>query len=220
MRFSKLKSLLLYAGIGRDEYSMISPMIWKGNMKTLRITIGFALGIGVIFLIPNLLTRPDYSRPYIVLILGSLVSLGVFLLIRHYDIQSTKLSMAVCYGQLFLIFLYSCLLSIQPANHDLPGVSVIVFITLLPLTIDDRPIRMFAFIIVEAAIYIIASYYSKNTRVFLGDIEDTVSFASDRDGLVCSNMYAKCKRALSKREDREDSEERHFFASYRGRRAR
>jgi len=79
----------------------------------IRKSIGFALGIGVIFLIPNLLTRPDYSRPYIVLILGSLVSFGVFLLIRHYDIQSTKLSMSLCYGQMFLVFITQLLNSLM-----------------------------------------------------------------------------------------------------------
>ena len=185
MRLSRLKSLLLYAGIGQEEYSVISPMIWKGNIKTLRMTIGFALCIGLAFLIPNLLIRPDYSRPYLILVLGSLLTITVLMLMRHFNTQSTKLYMAVCYGQLFLIFLYSCLLSIQPANHDLPGVSVIVFITLLPLTIDDRPIRMFAFIIVEASIYGIFSYYSKDTRAFLCDIEDTVSFS-----LVAMGLYA------------------------------
>lgn len=185
MRFSKIKSLLLYAGIGRDEYSMISPMIWRGNMKTLRITIGFALVMGVVFLIPNLITRPDYSRPYIILVLGSLLMLGGLLLIRRYEIQSTKLRMILCYGQMFLIFLYSCLLSIQPANYDLPGVSVIVFITLLPLTIDDRPIRMFVFVFAESVIYVIASYYSKDTRCFWGDVEDIASF-----GLVAMGLYA------------------------------
>ena len=185
MRLSRLKSLLLYAGIGQEEYSVISPMIWKGNIKTLRMTIGFALCIGLAFLIPNLLIRPDYSTPYLILVLGSLLTITVLMLMRHFNTQSTKLYMAVCYGQLFLIFLYSCLLSIQPANHDLPGVSVIVFITLLPLTIDDRPIRMFAFIIVEASIYSIFSYYCKDTRAFLGDIEDTLSFS-----LVAMGLYA------------------------------
>ena len=185
MRLSRLKSLLLYAGIGQEEYSVISPMIWKGNIKTLRMTIGFALCIGLAFLIPNLLIRPDYSTPYLILVLGSLLTITVLMLMRHFNTQSTKLYMAVCYGQLFLIFLYSCLLSIQPANHDLPGVSVIVFITLLPLTIDDRPIRMFAFIIVEASIYGIFSYYSKDTRAFLCDIEDSVSFS-----LVAMGLYA------------------------------
>ena len=185
MRLYRLKSLLLYAGIGQEEYSVISPMIWKGNIKTLRMTIGFALCIGLAFLIPNLLIRPDYSTPYLILVLGSLLTITVLMLMRHFNTQSTKLYMAVCYGQLFLIFLYSCLLSIQPANHDLPGVSVIVFITLLPLTIDDRPIRMFAFIIVEASIYGIFSYYSKDTRAFLCDIEDTVSFS-----LVAMGLYA------------------------------
>ena len=185
MRLSRLKSLLLYAGIGQEEYSVISPMIWKGNIKTLRMTIGFALCIGLAFLIPNLLIRPDYSTPYLILVLGSLLTIAVLMLMRHFNMHCTKLYMAVCYGQLFLIFLYSCLLSIQPANHDLPGVSVIVFITLLPLTIDDRPIRMFAFIIVEASIYGIFSYYSKDTRAFLCDIEDTVSFS-----LVAMGLYA------------------------------
>ena len=185
MRLYRLKNLLLYAGIGQEEYSVISPMIWKGNIKTLRMTIGFALCIGLAFLIPNLLIRPDYSTPYLILVLGSLLTITVLMLMRHFNTQSTKLYMAVCYGQLFLIFLYSCLLSIQPANHDLPGVSVIVFITLLPLTIDDRPIRMFAFIIVEASIYGIFSYYSKDTRAFLCDIEDTVSFS-----LVAMGLYA------------------------------
>ena len=185
MRLSRLKSLLLYAGIGQEEYSVISPMIWKGNIKTLRMTIGFALCIGLAFLIPNLLIRPDYSTPYLILVLGSLLTITVLMLMRHFNMHCTKLYMAVCYGQLFLIFLYSCLLSIQPANHDLPGVSVIVFITLLPLTIDDRPIRMFAFIIVEASIYVIFSYYSKDTRAFLCDIEDTVSFS-----LVAMGLYA------------------------------
>ena len=185
MRLSRLKSLLLYAGIGQEEYSVISPMIWKGNIKTLRMTIGFALCIGLAFLIPNLLIRPDYSTPYLILVLGSLLTITVLMLMRHFNMHCTKLYMAVCYGQLFLIFLYSCLLSIQPANHDLPGVSVIVFITLLPLTIDDRPIRMFAFIIVEASIYSIFSYYCKDTRAFLGDIEDTLSFS-----LVAMGLYA------------------------------
>ena len=185
MRLSRLKRLLLYAGIGQDEYSVISPMIWKRNIKTLHMTIGFALCIGLAFLIPNLLIRPDYSRPYIILVLGSLLTIAVLMLMRHFNMHCTKLYMAVCYGQLFLIFLYSCLLSIQPANHDLPGVSVIVFITLLPLTIDDRPIRMFAFIIVEASIYSIFSYYCKDTRAFLGDIEDTLSFS-----LVAMGLYA------------------------------
>ena len=185
MRFSKIKSLLFYAGIGRDEYSMISPMIWKGNLKTLRVTVAFALIMGVLFLIPNLLLRPDYSTPYVVLVLGSLLVLGGLLLIRRYDIQSTKLSMALCYGQMFLVFLYSCLLSTQPANHDLPGVSVIVFVALLPLTIDDRPIRMFIFIFAETVIYVTASYYTKNTRCFLGDFEDAASF-----GLIAMGLYA------------------------------
>ena len=104
---------------------------------------------------------------------------------QRFDIQNTKLRMTVCYGQLFLIFLYSCLLSMQPVNYDLPGVSVIVFITLLPLTIDDRPIRMFSFILLESVIYVTASYCSKNTRAFFGDFENAASF-----GLVAMGLYA------------------------------
>ena len=185
MRRNEIKSLLLYAGVSRDEYAMIKSMIWKGNLRTLRLTIYFALGIGMLFLIPNLILRPDYSMPYAVLVLGSLLMFGILLLIRRFDVQNAALCMFVCYGELFLIFMYSCLLSMHPVNFDIPGTSAIVFITLLPLTIDDRPIRMFAFIFSESAIYITASYFSKNARAFFGDFEDAVAF-----GIVAMGIYA------------------------------
>lgn len=192
MRFSKLKNLLLYAGIGREEYAMISPMIWKGNLKTLRLTIYFALGIGVAFLIPNLILRPDYSAPYMVLVFGSLLMLVILLLIRRHESQGSVLRMVACYGELFLIFIYSCLLSIQPANYDFPGVSVIVFITLLPLTIDDRPIRMYGLIFAESVIYVVSSYYSKIPRAFWGDFEDVAAF-----GIVAMVLYTlMCTRNI------------------------
>ena len=182
MRLARLKSLLLYAGIGRDEYTMISPLIWNGNIKTLRITIDFALTIGALFLVPNLILRPDYAAPYLVLVAGSLLILGVLLLVRR--TRSTAPRMLACYGELFLIFIYSCLLSTQPANYDIPGVSVIVFITLLPLTIDDRPIRMYLFIFSECVIYVVCAYYSKNSRAFWGDFEDAATF-----GVVAMGLY-------------------------------
>jgi response regulator RpfG family c-di-GMP phosphodiesterase len=61
---------------------------------------------------------------------------------------------------------------------------VIVFLTILPLTIDDRPIRMYGFIIAETVIYVIASHFSKNARVFFADLEDALSF-----GVVAMVLY-------------------------------
>ena len=176
MHFEKIKSLLLYAGIGKKEYSMISPMIWRGNINNLRITIGLAITIGVVFLIPNLALHTGYWIPYVFLISGSLVMLGLLLLIRRRGDPGAVLSMAACYGQMLIIFAYACVLSAQKVNFDLPAVSVIVFITLLPLSIDDRPVRMFAFMIGESAIYLIISSFSKNQRAFLLDIENVAAF--------------------------------------------
>ena len=179
MLSDKLKSLFLYAGLGKKEYSTISTMIWSGNLKTLRITSCLAVGIGVAYLIPNLITqsRPGYWIPYAFLIVGSLIITVLRLLILRSSKQSLVLSMVACYGQILLVFIYSCMLSSQSVNYDLPAVSAIVFISILPLSIDDRPIRMIVFVVLESIAYLLVSHISKSPRAFMFDVEDIAAFS-------------------------------------------
>ena len=154
-------------------------MIWSGNLKTLRITSCLAVGIGVAYLIPNLITqsRPGYWIPYAFLIVGSLIITVLRLLILRSSKQSLVLSMVACYGQILLVFIYSCMLSSQSVNYDLPAVSAIVFISILPLSIDDRPIRMIVFVVLESIAYLLVSHISKSPRAFMFDVEDIAAFS-------------------------------------------
>lgn len=179
MVFDRLKNFLFYAGIGRKEYSTISSMIWRGNIKTLRITSGLAVSIGIVYLIPNLFTqsRPGYWIPYAFLIVGSLMIIGLLFLIRRRRRERNVVSIVVCYTQILLIFLYSCTLSAHSANFDLPATSAIVFISILPLSIDDRPIRMILFILLESVIYLFVSHFFKSPRAFIIDVENIAAFS-------------------------------------------
>lgn len=172
----QVKRFLFYAGIERKEYATISPMIWQGNLGVLRITSYLAVGIGVIYLLPNLLLQTGKWFPYVFLILGSLMMQGILWMIRRRGIQSAVLKMIACYGQMLLIFAYACILGIQQVNHDLPAVSVVMFIALLPLSIDDRPIRMFSFIVGESALYLLLSALYKSPRGFSLDFQNVAAF--------------------------------------------
>ena len=137
------------------------------------------MGIGVAYLIPNLITqsRPGYWIPYAFLIVGSLIITVLRLLILRSSKQSLVLSMVACYGQILLVFIYSCMLSSQSVNYDLPAVSAIVFISILPLSIDDRPIRMIVFVVLESIAYLLVSHISKSPRAFMFDVEDIAAFS-------------------------------------------
>ena len=70
----------------------------------------------------------------------------------------------------------AALLSVQKSNYDVPATSVIVFIALLPLSIDDRPLRMFTFMFIESASYLVLSYFYKSSHAFTLDLQNVGTF--------------------------------------------
>ncbi len=175
--FSKrFKYFMLYAGIDGDEFETICPMIWRGNLKALRITTFLSCGLGAIFLIYNLVIRSGNWAPYLFLMCGSLITLGLLSQMRRRENRSVLLSMLLCYGQMILVCVYAGFLSTRQSNYDIPATSVIVFISLLPLSIDDRPVRMFTVIICESAAYLVVSYMLKSPHAFSLDVQNAATF--------------------------------------------
>ncbi|MBQ6575673.1 MAG: HD domain-containing protein [Lachnospiraceae bacterium] len=84
--------------------------------------------------------------------------------------------MVVCYAQVILVCVYAGILSIQPSNYSTPATSVIVFIALLPVSIDDRPLRMYIVMLCETAAYLTVSYFLKSSQAFSLDIMNGLTF--------------------------------------------
>jgi len=173
----KLKNFLLYSTLSREEYDLVRPMVWARNRRTLRITSVLSAAMGLLFLLVNLLTHTEVWRPYLFLFCGSM---AVWLLISLSEKRTgdERLSIALCYLQMLMVCVYAGFLSTQPSNYAVPATSIIVFISLLPLSIDDRPLRMYCFMGVESAGYLVVSRFLKSPGAFSLDVINIVTFCA------------------------------------------
>ncbi len=171
-----IRNFLFYGGIGKQNFDALRPSLWRRNIRLLRIMASLAAGLGLLFLIINLLSRSGRPLPYILLLGGSIVTLSLLPLMRDSQNRRELWKMILCYGQMILICGYSFFLSVQQSNYYIPATSAIVFLVILPLSIDDRPIRMFAVILVESTVYILVSRALKSPEAFSLDLMNTGTF--------------------------------------------
>lgn len=142
-------------------------------MRILKVTSLLAAVMGGGFLLINLLTHAPVWKPYVFLLCSSLM---VFLLQKMSDQKNVKDGMILCYAEMLFICAYAGVLSTQKSNYAIPATSIIIFISILPLTIDDRPIRMYAFMLGESAAYLLVSHLYKAPTAFSLDILNVGTF--------------------------------------------
>ncbi len=198
MRKKRISSFLRYCGIGRDDFNSIRSMLWERNIVALRITALLSGGIGIIFLIINLIRQSGIWFPYLFLLCGSGIILLLLQLIRREDSKEIW-RILICYTEMILVCSYACILSTQASNYDTPATSVIVFIALLPLSIDDRPIRMYSVMLCETMGYLTLSYYLKSPHAFSLDLMNAITFCVAGMvlyGIICARNVREIHQSL------------------------
>ena len=174
-KIRKIIDYLFYCSIPRKDYNEIKSIIWSRNRRVLRITSILSTLLGSLLLVINIIRKNEILMPYILLSVGSLLIFFIVMIFGR-KFKNAYFSFAVCYSQMVLTIVYAVLLSIQPRNANIPATSVIVFIALLPISIDDRPIRMYAYMTCEAIGYLIISSQAKSPEAFSLDVMNTVTF--------------------------------------------
>ena len=175
MKENKVRSFLLYCGIKKEEYNEIHSLIWERNRYILGITSALASGMGLLFLILTRFLNSSVWFPYLFLAIGSFI---IFLIVKltHKKALKPELVMFLCYIQMVLFCVYAGILSVQESNYAIPATSIVVFIAILPFTIDDRPLRMYCFMIVESSLYLVTSYFFKDPKIFSLDLMNVITF--------------------------------------------
>lgn len=163
-------------GITNKEFLQIKDLVWKRNRKILKITSILAMAMGFLFfLYVVLISKGDTWLPYVILFSGSTL-IFVAACINPKAKQTIPFDMLLCYAQMLLLCAYAIILSTLPSNHDIPATSVVVFVALLPLSVDDRPIRMYVVMLIESITYLIISYFFKSPSVFALDVMNMGTF--------------------------------------------
>ncbi len=168
------KNDILYCGLEKDEYLSVRDRIMERNIRlTGRISIGIAL-LGLFFIVLNLILGIDKLLPYLILLIGGIILRAIRPLI-HEEKRTTAL--LYCYAMILIVFAYGIVLSVQPSNAPHPSTSIVVFLALMPLTINDRPVRMSFIVLAATLVYLFLSYHAKYPDAFMTDIMNTPTFS-------------------------------------------
>lgn len=175
MANSKIKNFVLSCGVSNDEFHKIQHLVWKRNRRILRITSTIAAVMGFLFFLYTIITKGDTWLPYLILFIGSSL-IFVFAIIKIFKEDVIIPNMILCYAQMLLLCSYAIILSVQTSNFEIPATSIVVFVSLLPLTIDDRPLRMYSFMLAICASYLLVSYFYKAPSAFRLDVMNIGTF--------------------------------------------
>ena len=159
----------------REEYENVRSLVWERNKRTLGITSILAASMGAVLLLVNLLTGSKVLLPYLFVFCGSLLVCVLQRLTMRKKVPE-RFVMVLCYVQMLMVCIYAGILSVQSSNYGIPATSIVVFISLLPLSIDDRPVRMYLVMAAESAAYLSASYLLKSRSAFSLDILNVGTF--------------------------------------------
>lgn len=175
MANSSVVNFIISCGVTNGEFRQIQHLVWKRNRRILRITSMIASVMGLLFFLYTIITNGDTWLPYLILFAGSglIFTLAVIKLFKE---DSIIPNMILCYSQMLLLCSYAIILSIQTSNYSIPATSVVVFVSLLPLTIDDRPLRMYLFMLIVSLSYLLVSYFEKAPSAFKLDVMNIGTF--------------------------------------------
>lgn len=175
MRLKSLNDFLMRCSLCREEYENVRSLVWERNKRTLGITSILAASMGAVLLLVNLLTGSKVLLPYLFVFCGSLLVCVLQRLTMRKKVPE-QFIMVLCYVQMLMVCIYAGILSVQSSNYGIPATSIVVFISLLPLSIDDRPVRMYLVMAAESAAYLSASYLLKSRSAFSLDILNVGTF--------------------------------------------
>ena len=173
MKKTNPKDFLLYCGIKKDAFYEVRELIWERNRRILRMTSIACVLMGIFFSVFNKMTGSAVLFPYIFLAAGSAF---VVVIAWAADMKKLTLNILLCYLQMMIVCVYAAILSMQESNLAMPATSLIVFIALLPLSIDDRPFRMYFFMILESGVYLIVAKEMKTEQAFGLDVINVLTF--------------------------------------------
>lgn len=172
----KVKNFLVSCGVPGDEYDRIRHLVWKRNRKILCITSLISAIMGYLFFVyTTVIAHGDTWIPYLILMIGSTL---IYATAKTKILPPDKIvpNMLLCYAQMLLLCGYAIVLSVQKSNYNIPATSIVVFTALLPLSIDDRPIRMYFFMFTVTVTYLLISFFLKAPNTFKLDIMNMGTF--------------------------------------------
>ena len=170
----RIKNVLLYAGIGRENYRIIEPTIIKINRGMLKMTSMAAVILTLIMLVcSHLLEEPDID--HIVHGVALIVSVVLYAIsatvVSRYDWIVRPVVHLFC----SIFYIYGILMGtvVDPTDKT---VLFVVMLVSLPVVFADRPLHITVIAVFYIIVFICACSFVKSGPLLVGDIRNTLAF--------------------------------------------
>jgi diguanylate cyclase (GGDEF)-like protein len=201
---SKIKQLLMYAGLDKEEFEELLPEALYENGQYLSIYSSMTTLLFTCCLLASLLAggKLVVNRPtYIIMII---VSFGLYLgsrfVLPRYPEWSTVLTF------IFIIAMYGYSFSVSLLHHDMGGVAAVAILLVMPALFNYRPIVMVLLTIGAQIVFCLLSAMIKESAIAMLDMWNCLFFGTIAVLLSVFQMKVKFRLFLQKRENRYLSE--------------
>ncbi len=174
-RLRNLKNLLFNVGLSDEEFDVLYPALQEENRQTLHLVSTISTIAFAVLIVVNALMNSLFRSNETAYIVGFAVSLLFCLGSRYLLPSHPKLVMPGTF--LFSALLYALFMYISLLHREMPAVSFIVFLLVIPLIFVDRTINLISMTALVSAIFCMLTYRLKPYEIAFTDTWNVVAFA-------------------------------------------
>ncbi|MCR5087911.1 MAG: diguanylate cyclase, partial [Oscillospiraceae bacterium] len=174
-RWKKLKNLLFNVGLTDEEFDALYPALLEQNRWTLQLVSMIAAVMFALLTVINALMNSAFKSNEVSYIIGFAASLLLYFAAKYLLPSHPKLTMSGTF--LFSTLLYALFMYISLLHRNMPAVSFIVFLLVIPLLFVDRTVNLISMTTLFSAIFCVLTYRFKPYAIAFTDIWNVVTFA-------------------------------------------
>lgn len=170
----KIKKILLYAGVEKEEYEKVKPDIIRTNRIMVIAISGFAVALIAAMYISTYFAE-GIRVNQLVYRIGFIVSFIFFLIacfVTKKSANAVNIMMSLSYS---IFYIYGIMIGTitDPENKTVTFMVMLVFLTVLFV---DRPIHMAIITISYVIVFIFLCYHNKTGAILQNDVADAIIF--------------------------------------------
>lgn len=168
---NNLKELLLYGGIDAESYGKILGTIREENRKSLRMYSVLCSFVFFVCFVGSLVSKLMYANRTLYLV--------VFIIMTaiHITLMFVRKHWTVFLEDLFVCTVYGFGICLSVVHPDIPTLSYIILLFVVPLVFTDTPIRIIGGMIISIIAYVISAYATMTKDMFTFNIYNMLIFS-------------------------------------------
>lgn len=187
----RIKNILLYAGLNKDEYERVIPNINKVNRTMVVVFSGIAtIAITIMFLLSFILSSTSQNRTAYVA--GLIASLVLFFIVTVYAKNHSWIIVTLVYVSFSIFLIYGIIIG-TITNPSQQTVTFMVMLVFLPVLFIDRPIRVILAMLIYVLVFIALCFKNKTGAVLSTDVMDAIIYGilGATSGAIINNIKVR-----------------------------